>query len=174
MKENGGNISDLQVTAAVLADWLGISAQAVNKHAREGVLLRCNNRYDLKVSVAAYCAHVREVAAGRGGAAQSNLTAERARLAKVQADSYELKNAVTRGELVEVADAERAWSDTLRTVRSCMLAVPSRVRQRLGHLTIADVETIDFEVRNALTEAAGDGAEAPGGDASAAGDAGND
>lgn len=37
-----------------------------------------------------------------------------------------------------------------------MLAVPSRVRQRLGHLTVADVEAIDFEVRNALTETAGD------------------
>jgi phage terminase Nu1 subunit (DNA packaging protein) len=37
-----------------------------------------------------------------------------------------------------------------------MLVVPSRVRQRLGHLTVADVEVIDREVRDALTEAAGD------------------
>jgi phage terminase Nu1 subunit (DNA packaging protein) len=146
------------VTTRVLSEWLGITVQAVNKHGREGVLPRNEaGCYDLKASVHAYCAHIREVAAGRGGAQQLNLTAERARLAREQADSYELKNAVTRGELVEVAEAERAWSDTLRTVRSCMLAVPSRVRQRLGHLTVADIEAVDFEVRNALTEAAGDG-----------------
>lgn len=154
--DNTSNISHLPASSRVLAEWLGISVQAVNKHARDGVLHKSNSRYDLKASVLAYCRHIREVAAGRGGDEQPNLTAERARLAKVQADSYELKNALTRGELVEVAEAEREWSDTLRTVRSCMLAVPSRVRQRLGHLTIADIEAIDFEVRNALTEAAGD------------------
>lgn len=156
MTEEPSIASDV-VSSRVLADWLGISPQAVNKHAREGVIRRNDDgAFDLRASVLAYCRHVREVAAGRGGDEQPNLTAERARLAKVQADSYELKNAVTRGELVEVAEAERAWSDTLRTVRSCMLAIPSRVRQRLGHLTVADVEAIDFEVRNALTEAAGE------------------
>lgn len=146
------------VPTRVLAEWLGITVQAVNKHARDGVLQKSNSgTFELQASVLAYCAHIREVAAGRGGSEQLNLTAERARLAREQADTYELRNAVTRGELVEVAEAERAWSDTLRTVRSCMLAVPSRVRQRLGHLTAADVEAIDFEVRNALTEAAGGG-----------------
>src|SRR5699024_9229532 len=95
------NISDLPVSAAVLAEWLGISAQAVNKHARDGVLHRSEaGTYDLRASVLAYCRHIREVAAGRGGSEQMNLTAERARLAREQADSYELKNAVTRGELV--------------------------------------------------------------------------
>lgn len=154
--DKASNISHLPVSSRVLADWLGISVQAVNKHARDGVLRKSNSRYDLKASVTAYCHHIREVAAGRGGSEQLNLTAERARLAREQADQYALRNAVTRGELVEVAEAERAWSDTLRTVRSCMLAVPSRVRQRLGHLTVADIEAIDFEVRNALTEAAGE------------------
>lgn len=161
--DKASHISSLPVSSRVLAEWLGISTQAVNKHAREGVLRRNEaGRYDLKANVRAYCRHVREVAAGRGGAEQLNLTAERARLAREQADSYELKNAVTRGELVDVAEAERAWSDTLRTIRSCMLAVPSRVRQRLGHLTIADIEVIDREVRDALMEASGDEvAEAP-------------
>lgn len=145
---------EVAVTSSVLADWLGLSARAVQQHAKDGVLPRnAEGSFDLQTAVLAYCKHMRAVAAGRGGAAQSTLTAERARLAREQADACALKNAVTRGELVEVAEAERAWADTMRQVRSCLLAVPSRVRQRLGHLTVADVEVIDREVRDALTEA---------------------
>jgi phage terminase Nu1 subunit (DNA packaging protein) len=40
----------------------------------------------------------------------------------------------------------------LRTVRAGMLAVPSRVVQRLPHLTAHDVTEIDGEVRAVLTE----------------------
>ena len=40
----------------------------------------------------------------------------------------------------------------LRTVRAGMLAVPSRVSQRLPHLTAHDVAEIDAEVRTVLTE----------------------
>jgi phage terminase Nu1 subunit (DNA packaging protein) len=40
----------------------------------------------------------------------------------------------------------------LRTVRAGMLAVPSRVSQRLPHLSAHDVSEIDAEIRAALTE----------------------
>jgi phage terminase Nu1 subunit (DNA packaging protein) len=40
-----------------------------------------------------------------------------------------------------------------------MLAVPSRVSQRLPHLTAHDLAEIDAEVRAALTEVGSDGAE---------------
>jgi hypothetical protein len=39
----------------------------------------------------------------------------------------------------------------LRTVRAGMLAVPSRMQQRLPHLTAHDVAKIDREVRTVLT-----------------------
>jgi phage terminase Nu1 subunit (DNA packaging protein) len=100
---------------------------------------------------------MRTVAAGRGGDEQLSLTAERARLAREQADQDQdaLKNAALRQELVDVKKAERAWSDPLRAIRSCLLSVPSRCRTRLGHLPVADTEVIDDEVRDVLTEEAG-------------------
>ena len=46
----------------------------------------------------------------------------------------------------------------LRTVRAGLLAIPSSVGARLPHLTAADVNEIDREVRAVLTEMAGHGA----------------
>jgi phage terminase Nu1 subunit (DNA packaging protein) len=79
-------------------------------------------------------------------------TAERRRLAAAQANLAEIKAAKLRGELVEAAAVEAEWSNVLRTVRASMLAVPSRVSQRLPHLSAHDVAEIDAEVRAVLTE----------------------
>jgi phage terminase Nu1 subunit (DNA packaging protein) len=82
-------------------------------------------------------------------------TKQRGRLAAAQADVAEIKAAKLRGSLVEAAEVEAAWSGVLRTVRAGMLAVPSRVSQRLPHLTAADVAVIDRGVRDALIEVGG-------------------
>jgi phage terminase Nu1 subunit (DNA packaging protein) len=84
-------------------------------------------------------------------------TEQRARLASAQADLAELKAAEKRGDLLDAAEVERECSGVLRTVRAGMLAVPSRVGARLPHLTAADVDEIDREVRDALGEVAGGG-----------------
>ena len=75
-------------------------------------------------------------------------------MAKVRG-AVELKNARQRGALVECADVEREWMDLLRTLRTGMLAVPSRVAQRLPHLTAHDVSEIGAEIRAALAEIGG-------------------
>ena len=67
---------------------------------------------------------------------------ERARLARAQAELAEAKLARQRGALLEADAVEREWADVLRTVRAGMLAVPSRVAQRLPHLTAHDVAEI--------------------------------
>jgi hypothetical protein len=66
-------------------------------------------------------------------------TEQRARLASAQADLAELKAAERRGELLAAAEVTAAWCAVLRTVRSAMLAVPSRVGARLPHLTTLDI-----------------------------------
>lgn len=81
-----------------------------------------------------------------------SLTAERARLAKAQADAVELKNATMRRELVPASEVERLWSGEWMQLRSSVLAVPSRLRQLLPHLTVEDIEAIDGELRRMLTE----------------------
>jgi phage terminase Nu1 subunit (DNA packaging protein) len=84
--------------------------------------------------------------------ALAKATAERGRLAAAQADLAELKACKFFGELVEATAVEREGSDILRTVRAGMLAVPSRVAQRLPHLAAYDIAEIDTEVRAALSE----------------------
>lgn len=146
------------VSARQLGEVLGLNERTVRELVDRGIVTRTSRgRYDLFGSVLAYVEHLRSVAAGRGGEAASyDLTRERARLAKEQADERELRNATLRGELVEAEAVRREWSDVLRGVRSRILSVPSRVRQSLPHLTAHDVERIDGELRRALEEAARD------------------
>lgn len=115
------------------------------------------DRYNLLESTKNYVTHLRGIASGRGGAKNiESLTDERARLAKEQADSQELKNAIMRGEYVSATEVEFTWCEIMRRVRSKVISVPSRVQQMLAHLTVHDVETIDRELRAALEDVADD------------------
>ena len=63
----------------------------------------------------------------------------------------ELEVALKEGSSLDAGAVGRRWGDVLRRVRAGVMAVPSRVRARLPHLTAADVEVIDRELRDALT-----------------------
>jgi phage terminase Nu1 subunit (DNA packaging protein) len=108
------------VGAGELADYLGVTSQSIAAFANDKKVVRVKRgNYDLKASVQTYTAHLREVAAARGGEDQIlDLTQERARLAREQADGQELKNRQARKELVLASDVEREWSDILRKVRA--------------------------------------------------------
>jgi terminase small subunit / prophage DNA-packing protein len=147
-------VIDTAVTGRELARLLGVTPRTVTDLANRGIVVReGTNRYALAASVLRYCAHLRDLATGRGGeAAVASATAQRARLAKAQADLAETKNAALRRELVPASGVEAEWSGILRTVRAGLLAVPSRCAARLGHLTSHDVAEIDAEVRAVLTQ----------------------
>ncbi len=134
-----------------------MSSQSIASFANDGKVVRISRgKYDLKASVQTYVAHLREVAAARGGEAQIlDLTQERARLAREQADSQELKNRQLRKELVSASDVEREWSHILRKVRAGILAVTSRVRASAG-LTAEQAVEMDSELRLALRELGND------------------
>lgn len=82
----------------------------------------------------------------------AEVSRQRARLARAQADLAEMKSARQRGSLLDAEAVENEWSGILRTVRAGMLAVPSRVAQRLPNLGAHDIAEIDAEVRAVLTE----------------------
>ena len=136
-----------------LCQLLDISPAMLTELKRRGIARHLgHDAWDLEETVRAYVQSLRQTASGRGGEqAALTLTGERARLARVQADAVELKNAQARGELVKVEEVTRAWSDILRTVRSRALAVSSRLRQSHA-LDAATAEAIDRELRAALTE----------------------
>lgn len=146
------------VGADVLAEWLGVHRRTVTDLAQRGIVIReKRGQYRLQESVRRYCTHMQEMAAGRGGEqGVLDLTAERARLAKEQADGQAIKNELARGTLVEADAVKREWAGVLRTLRSGMLAIPSRVRQTAAHLTATDIASIDREIRDTLKALADD------------------
>lgn len=146
-----------------MAELLDISKQRVTELAKRGVIKKqARGQYLLKGSVSSYCASLRQTAAGRGGeAAQLDLTKERARLAKEQADREAFKNAQSRNELVHADDVVREWADILRTVRAGVMAIPSRVGMRLSSLSVAEIAVIDRECRDVLEEISNDEIDAP-------------
>lgn len=89
---------DQSISQAEFAALVGVSEGAVSDWLRQGKLQRGANG---RAWVQAYCGHLREQAAGRDPSGQ--LTSQRARLAREQADRLAMENAKQRGELVPVA-----------------------------------------------------------------------
>lgn len=141
----------MELKTAAIAGLLGLSTRRLNQLAEEGIAVRiAPGTFDATATVQAYIRHV----SGKAGSQTVNLdlNAEKARLAKEQADGQALKNAQARGELVEAEAVAQAWEGVVAEVRSAMLAVPGRLRRRAGaSLDAAALELIDHEIREALT-----------------------
>jgi P27 family predicted phage terminase small subunit len=76
-----------------------------------------------------------------------------------KAQLAELQYKQRAGELVEAAAVTAAIAAEYLTVRTKLLGLPSKAKQQLPHLTLADLATLDAIVREALEALArGDGA----------------
>lgn len=141
-----------RVGGADLCALLDISPAALTDLKKRGIAVHLkHDSYDLWATVTAYTGHLRSMAARWGSEAEAEgLTAARARLAREKADEAARRNAVALDQLVKAEDVTRAWSEVFRKVRAGVLAVPSRVRSALPHLTAADMAVIDREVRDTL------------------------
>lgn len=137
---------------AQLALLLGLTARRVNQLAEEGITIRAGHgEFDGPASVQNYVASVTNRA--KDGEAAIDKEREEARLKKEQADHFEFKNAKLRKELLPIDEVSRVWSVQISQVRSGMLAVVSRVSQRLS-LSPEDAVEIDKEIRDAMTKLA--------------------
>lgn len=114
------------------------------------------NGYDLDVVREQYIENLREVGAGRSSGEGPDLTAERARLAKEQADAQEMKNAASRGELIARADVSAVVTASFARVRARLLALPSKIAPLvLGLTSLAEIkEKISDAINEALAELA--------------------
>lgn len=141
----------MEMKQAAVAALLGLSSRRISQLSEEGIAVRVGpGTFDASVTIQNYIRHV----AGKAGSREANLdlNAEKARLAKEQADQVSLKNAVTRGELVEAEAVAQEWEGIVADVRSAMLAVPGRLRRRAGGaLDAAAISLVDHEIREALT-----------------------
>nr|USU31601.1 hypothetical protein NG677_20130 [Methylobacterium sp. OTU13CASTA1] len=132
-----------------------VSSRRVAQLADEGIVVRTGRgRFDLIASTANYCRHLREVASGRGEHAP-DLTAERTRLAKEQADGKAIENDLKRGRLIDAEVAGARWDHEIVKLRARMLAIPGDVALSLPHLTKHDIAQVDRVLRDAMDQAAG-------------------
>ena len=143
------------LTEGELARLIGVNSSRIRQLCRDRVLTRAApGKFDLN-SITAYCAFIREKAS-RGVVVNDELKAEKIRKERAAAERLEIQNATARDELLPAADVRHAWGDIIRDVRAGLLAVPSRCGAALPHLSVADVESIDGEIRAALEGLADD------------------
>jgi phage terminase Nu1 subunit (DNA packaging protein) len=142
-----------EITKAAFAVETGMSPPRVSRFLKTGVIpTTAAGKVPMPDALHALIEHLSEVAAGRGGRhGVGDLTAERARLAKEQADGHALKNAIARGEYLAADTVRDDWDSAAGGVRSAMLAIPSTLPLMLPHLTRFDLEVIDRAIRDALT-----------------------
>ena len=148
---------DLPIPAVMseseLAAFLGLATASVRDLARNGTAIKTGRgRYDVRQSTGRYIARLRDHASKTGRPVNSDLAAEKLRLAKEQADKLELGNQAARRELLPASEVEREWSEILRHLRAAILALPSRIGQRVPALTQTDLAAIDGEIRDLLGE----------------------
>lgn len=128
---------------------LGIGASRLRTLARDGVAVRVGNgTYDVRATLARYLEQLRTHAAraGRPPEGGDEYKAERVRLTAAQREAQEMKNSVTRGDLVSADAVKQAWASILTDVRAGVLAVPAR----LADLTPEQRGRLDLEIRLAL------------------------
>ena len=141
------------MSEAELAEFLGLATASIRDLARNGTAIRTGRgRYDVRQSTGRYIARLRDHASKVGRPVTSDLSAEKLRLAREQVDKLELANHAARRELLPASTVEREWSEILRHLRAAILALPSRIGQRVPALTQTDLAAIDGEIRDILTE----------------------
>lgn len=92
--------------------------------------------------------------APKGGGAGEGVAGATERLRAAQANLAELEYAKAAGELVLAKDVERAVTDAFTAAKTKLLAIPSRVKQAIPHLTVEEVALVERLVREALEDLA--------------------
>jgi phage terminase Nu1 subunit (DNA packaging protein) len=124
------------ITRRALGAHLGLETTAVGELFRRGIV---SPEMTMAAARWAYLAHLREQAAGRRaqteGAEVFDLVAERARLAAVQADGQQLKNAQMTGELIEVKAAFDMFARSVAAMKEKLRGVPNYSMIRVPGMT---------------------------------------
>ncbi len=88
-----------------------------------------------------------------------NYNEERARREREVRIMAQMDRRQREGELLERAEVERAWSQSVTIAKTALLGVPSRAKERIPHLTLDEIETLTELIRSALEEVANAAAE---------------
>lgn len=145
-------------TLSEVAAHLGVSLKYVNDLIAKGYIQKQDRaKYDIDECRISYISNLREMAAGRAANGDLDLSAERARLAKEQADAKEMENMVERGELLYIDDIIRDFEEQLINCKTKLLAAPTKIAAEIhAARDVAEVQSIMEEaVKEALSELVG-------------------
>lgn len=140
-----------KVTQSSFGELVGISQPAVSDLISRGVL---TEGAAAGAWLHQYCGHLREIAAGRAASGDLDLAAERARLAKEQADRISMQNAVTRGELAPAYLIEEVLAKAGSRAAKILDTIPGMIRRRVSGLSSDDIASISREIAKARNIAA--------------------
>lgn len=142
---------DIPGTQTQFGDLVGISQQAVSLLVSRAVL---PDGASLGEWLLAYTDHLREIAAGRGGDNSLVLAAERARLAREQADRIAMQNAERRKELAPAYLIEHVLAKAGSRAGRILDTIPGEIRRRCPQLTSDDIGAVTRIVAKARNIAA--------------------
>lgn len=100
--------------------------------------------------------HYTEVAAGRGGEDQYNLTKERARESRLKGDLLQLQVQEKAGALIPADAVEREWQSMIVAARSELLLLPDRIAHEIKALHGVEIDPalIESHIHDALNRLA--------------------
>jgi len=143
-----------------LAEHIDVSTRHVRGLRDDGIIPDPRTA-DLDAIRLAYIRHLRAVAGQHAAADGLDLVAERARLARAQAERTELQLAERRGELVPADELETALVSLASTVMAKLRGVPTRVAPAAhSAVSIAECEQVIRDGIHAACEAIADRADA--------------
>ena len=138
------------------ANHLGIQQPTLTRLIKEGIIDKQDRgKYEMDAVRLQYLKHIRNLAGNNNN--NLELGAERARLAKEQADAKEMENAVERGDLVYIEKVARQFEQQLTKARNKLLAAPTKVAAEAhAAATVKEVrEIIEAAIIEALDELVG-------------------
>ena len=138
------------------ANHLGIQQPTLTRLIKEGIIDKQDRgKYEVDAVRLQYLKHIRNLAGNNNN--NLELGAERARLAKEQADAKEMENAVERGDLVYIEKVARQFEQQLTKARNKLLAAPTKVAAEAhAAATVKEVrEIIEAAIIEALDELVG-------------------
>ena len=139
----------MRVTQAEFGAMVGIGQQAVSEFVKIAALGPDVTAHDMLL---AYCARIREFAAGRGSDGELDLVQERAKLARAQWESQELKNAIQRKEYVPVAMLSDVLAAAAGSVAAKLDALPGIIKKMAPDMPDAARDAIAKEIASARNE----------------------
>lgn len=144
-------IPDQVITQQAFGDLVGISQPAVSDLVRAGVL---PEGATARQWLHAYCARLREQAAGRLGSEVGglDLAQERAALARSQREGVDIKNAVLRGQYADVSLLAEVLATASQAVAQRFDHLPGQVRKACPDLPPQATDIVMAMIANARNE----------------------